>query len=248
MFLFFINSLRIFGLHGVLIYLKIKLNQTSALRLPGIKFPIQLRRNAADKASFREIFMRRDYDINIPSLTPKFIIDAGANIGLTSVFLTNKYPQAKIFSIEPDEGNYKCLVENTRAYPSIIAIKSALWPTKEPIQLVDKGYGERGFTIEPGESSRVLEATSVKEIMTTYHIDSIDILKIDIEGSEKELFSENYDTWLPYTKCVVIELHDRMKKGCSKAVFKAFTQYNFSLFIIKGENLIFTNDQYFTKD
>ena len=70
--------------------------------------------------------------------------------------------------------------------------------------------------------------------------ETIDILKIDIEGSEKELFSSNYEKWLPATKLIFVEVHDDMKKGCSKAVFSAIGKYNFH-FSMKHENLIFIN-------
>ena len=68
----------------------------------------------------------------------------------------------------------------------------------------------------------------------------IDILKLDIEGSEKEVFSAGFENWMPKTKVIIIELHDAMKPGCSRAVFAAVNKYNFS-FNIKGENIIFTN-------
>jgi hypothetical protein len=69
-------------------------------------------------------------------------------------------------------------------------------------------------------------------------LEQIDILKIDIEGSEKELFESDYDYWLSRTKILIIELHDRLKPETSKTVFKALLNYQFSV-IIKGQNLVF---------
>ena len=77
--------------------------------------------------------------------------------------------------------------------------------------------------------------------MIEYNFPKIDILKLDIEGSEKELFETNFEDWLPKTKILIIELHDAMKTGCSKSVFNAISKYDFS-FSIKGENIIFTNN------
>ena len=67
---------------------------------------------------------------------------------------------------------------------------------------------------------------------------SIDILKMDIEGSEKEVFSSNYAYWLPRTRCIIIEIHDFMRAGSSNAVFATMAKYNFSL-AVHDENLIF---------
>jgi len=242
MFGLFFRCIRIFGLRGILIYVQLKLGLTNSIRIPGIQYPVSLRPQQADKISFKEIFMKREYDVTLPAtLIPTVIVDGGANVGFTSVFFANKYPSAKIFSIEPDAANFTCLVNNTRNYATITPIKGALWYKAELLNVVDKGYGDRGFVIEKNDEANTLQATSLADLMQHYQLTHLDILKLDIEGSEKEVFSENYQRWLPRTKCLIIELHDRMKPGCSQAVFSALTQYNFS-FSIKGENLVFTNN------
>jgi hypothetical protein len=75
--------------------------------------------------------------------------------------------------------------------------------------------------------------------MRQHQCEKIDILKIDIEGSEKELFESDYETWLPKVTTLIIELHDRMREGSSLSFFRALTKYNFRL-AVKGENLICT--------
>ena len=57
--------------------------------------------------------------------------------------------------------------------------------------------------------------------MEMYGIEKIDVLKIDIEGSEKEVFELGAETWLPKVKTMVLELHDRVKKGCTAALVNA---------------------------
>lgn len=244
MFSLFFQCIRSFGIHGLLIYARLKTGLTDGFRLPGIKEPIFLRRNnKSDRITFREILLKKEYDINNTGIIdPRYIIDAGANIGLTSVFFANKYPEAKILSIEPDEGNFRLLTENTRNYINIKPIRSALWHQEEIITTIDKGFGDRGFITEKSEEQTGLSAISVSGLMKKFSMTHIDILKIDIEGSEKEVFSSHYESWLPLTRCLIIELHDRMKRDCSKTVFKALGKYDFS-FSIKGENLVFVNNQ-----
>lgn len=237
------QCLRAFGIRGLPVYLRLKTGMTDGIRLPGIKHPLRMRPRRADKISFREIFMKREYDVQLPSaIEPEVIIDGGANVGFTSVFFANRYPKARIFSVEPDESNFLCLVENTKRYSTITPVKSALWRGKESIKVVDRGYGGRGLMIEKHDEADALYATSIGDLMKEYHLAHIDILKLDIEGSEKEVFGEGYESWLPVTKCLIIELHDRMKPGCSKAVFAAIAKYDFS-FSIKGENCVFINNQ-----
>ena len=78
--------------------------------------------------------------------------------------------------------------------------------------------------------------------MKNNNIDSIDIFKIDIEGSEKELFEMNYEYWLPKTKCLIVETHDRMKPGCSESVLNTIRKYDFEK-IESGENIVFVNNR-----
>ena len=68
------------------------------------------------------------------------------------------------------------------------------------------------------------------------------MLKIDIEGAEKELFADdNVQKWLPRVNVIAIELHDRMKHGCSYAFFKAISKHKW-YFSLRGENLIFIRE------
>ncbi len=78
--------IRIFGLPGISIYFKLKMPGDRMVRVPGIKYPIMMRAGRADKITFREIFMRKEYAIDLPaSIKPEFIIDGGANVGFTRV-------------------------------------------------------------------------------------------------------------------------------------------------------------------
>lgn len=201
--------------------------------------PIYLRNNSTDYATFTQVFYSEQY--NFPfSKQPKVIVDCGANIGLSTIYFKNRFPNAKIIAIEPDSGNYEMLLKNTEAYPDIRCIKAGIWNTSTNLEVVDLNMGEWGFMVKavdhPTEST--IKGISIKEIITSFDLDRIDILKIDIEGSEKELFELGQDEWLPFVNTIIIETHDRIKKGTSKSIFSALVKYDFSL-TIKGENLLF---------
>jgi hypothetical protein len=78
--------------------------------------------------------------------------------------------------------------------------------------------------------------------MTRYDIQYIDILKLDVEGAEHEIFAENVDYWIPRTRCILIELHDWIKSDCSKTVFKTLASYNFKTTIFNGMLLLINSD------
>lgn len=218
----------------------------SKISIPQIPHPIYLRNKTSDIPTFDQIFFKLEYDIPLEWF-PKVIIDAGANIGLAAVFFANKYPKSKIVSIEPEITNYELLKKNVSYYPNVFCLQKALSNTLETLDVVDTGLGNWGFmTFNKNEkfkkeSLHSVETTTVSEIMKQYGFEYIDIFKIDIEGYEKELFDSNYEKWVPRTRCIIIEFHDRMKRGCSKSFFKCISKYNFS-FAMKGENLVFVNN------
>lgn len=244
MFWFLSKCIQKFGVAGGLsVYVQIKILRRPTINLPGYLHPIYYRPGTADLTTFREIFLREEYKLELPaSLTPKIIIDAGANIGFTSVFFSRHYPDATIYALEPELGNFELLQKNAEGNPRVTAIQAALWNENGTIEIADHGYGLRGFMVQKQSGKNLTtQALTLQSIIQQYNIPSIDILKIDIEGSEKEVFSGD-TSWLQITICLVIELHDRMKPGCSEAVYGALSRHHFSK-TIKGENLVFINQE-----
>lgn len=244
------GHISVFGIkRGIIVYFKIKTKRTQRLILNGIKHPICLRPKSSDIPIFHQIFYLKEYEIQF-EFSPKIIIDAGANIGLAAIYYTNRYPKAKIICIEPEGSNFEMLRKNTKEYPNTITINKALSNIDNQNLLVkDNGFGTSGFMTELKDPSSYkdvknhVKTTTISRIMTENSLDFIDIVKIDIEGYEKELFESNTDNWIPKTRCIIIELHDRMKPGCSKSFFQAISQHDFS-FSSKGENLIFINKNF----
>lgn len=224
------------------IYFKLKTGAFNSLRLLELQHPFTIRKNGSDYATFLEVLIKKDYTVPF-SFSPKTIIDAGGNIGLTSIFFANQYPGAAIVIVEPDKENFKVLVANTTPYKNIFPFNKGIWTHKAFLNVIDTGRGENSFiveeTLQPNENS--VEAAAINEIMEQQRWQGIDLLKIDIEGTEKEIFENNYEKWLPHTKVIFVETHDRMKKGCSAAVFRAVSRYNFSC-SIAGENFLFVNE------
>lgn len=231
--LLWINNLTKLGFHKI--------------SLRSLQFPVILRPNSSDLKVFHQIFTFNEYGMNL-GFVPRFIIDAGANIGLSAVFFSNKFPGAKIVAIEPEKSNFKMLEINTKDYKNIILVKNALSNhSNVSFDVVDKGYGNWGFITEIEgikNTSKVVDTVktiTIDDILNTYNLEYLDLLKIDIEGGEKQLFENNYENWLPKTKCIIIELHDGITKGSSKSFFKAISKYDFSYFN-RGENLLFINN------
>lgn len=72
-----------------------------------------------------------------------------------------------------------------------------------------------------------LKAITIDDILKKSGHDQIDILKLDVEGAEKEIFSNSYEYWLPRVKVLILEIHDWIKKGCGDSFYSAIKKYNF---------------------
>ena len=80
----------------------------------------------------------------------------------------------------------------------------------------------------------IFEGISIEKFMIDYSIREIDILKLDVEGAEKNIFSSNTN-WISKVQLLIIELHDEVVPGCSREFFSAISEYDFEEHR-KGEN------------
>lgn len=231
-------------LKAVSLYTKIKDGNLSNLNIANLTYPFSIRNNPFDYATFEEVLLEETYNISI-SFTPAYIIDGGGNIGLTACYFATKYPGATIVSVEPDSDNFKILQQNCNQYANIQTMQCGIWKSNAHLKIEDAHTGNNAFTVTETEEvpGKTISAVTIWHLMQKFAMPHIDILKLDIEGSEKEVFDADVEDWLPKTKVLIIELHDKMKKGCSRAVFNAINKYDFS-FDIKGENIIFTNNAF----
>lgn len=220
---------------GVYYFIVVEFLNKSKFKLPGYKNTFYLRPSTTHKKVFREIFLFKSYAFPVVT-SPSVIIDAGSNIGLSSIFFSRRFPGANIYSIEPETSNFEALKRNIECLSNITAIHTALWHKDAMLTIRDRNEHQWAFTVEECEASHpeTFPAISVTSLMKKYGIEHIDLLKMDIEGSERELFSENYEYWLSRTKLLVVEVHDWMKPGCSAALFNAVSKYKIKTTIYEG--------------
>ena len=211
------------------------------IELPEVSVPLIVRPRTSDILAFLQIFGWHEYDLQIKpaELKPTFIIDGGANVGYSAVYFAGKYPDARIIAVEPEESNFQVLSQNTAGFSRIKPVCSAIWNKNTNLKIKDIGLDKWGFMVEeagPDEPGS-FKAITVGELLKEAEPGNIIMVKLDIEGAEKEVFSSNYEDWLGKVDILVIELHERMKKGADKAFNSAVKKYRFSR-SQKGENHI----------
>jgi FkbM family methyltransferase len=156
------------------------------------------------------------------------IVDAGANIGTASMYFLENFPNARVFSIEPDPGNFSMMAKNVGSYGSrAVPICRALWPTNEELTLKygvfrDGGEWSTQVSSEKSTQGNKVSGVSVTELMNEYSLTEIDILKIDIEGAEKHIFNSSSAEWIAKVHCIAIELHDEECRQNFKDAIRPF--------------------------
>jgi FkbM family methyltransferase len=179
--------------------------------------------------------VRRKYEYIVRRGQTPLIVDCGANIGASSLWLKKRYPQASIIAIEPEQGNFAVLEQNAQECDGIIPIRAAVG-SRAGFVLVD--VGELGWTAQTKRAETGLPIVTIPEAFNRAS-GSPFMVKIDIEGFESDLFEENTD-WLAEITVLHIEPHDWMfpGRGTSLAFQKAVARYDFELFIA-GEVLTY---------
>jgi FkbM family methyltransferase len=209
-----------------------------SVSVPGANAPVWLRLNSSDVRTFEQVFTDAEYRFPCEA-APKVIVDAGANVGFASIDFAVRWPNARIIAIEPERSNYALLCQNLKAYPNAVPVWGALWTENRPIDLVDPGGGHWAYralalddNVEPREGR--VPGYTVDRLMRDHGIERIDLLKLDIEGAEKELF-QHAEAWTERVDAIVIELHDRFKLGCSASFAAATTAFTSKQH--RGENV-----------
>jgi FkbM family methyltransferase len=138
------------------------------------------------------------------------------------------------------------MVANTAALGDRVqALHGAAWITDGHINLQTHNetgapLGEWGVQVpaRPGAWNRLTRCYRIGTLLDDAAFDTVDILKVDIEGAELELFAHGAHQWLPRVRRVVVETHDRFRPGSDDAVRAAMLPL-FEELPRSGENLIF---------
>ena len=210
-------------------------------------------RNTIDSITADQIFTYEEYDLKflnryfeLYSLYKKailknkkpLIIDCGANVGFSSYFFAKEFNQSYVVAIEPEFNNYKMMKKNCRKLNNIGYLNKAIGPNDGFVKIENLNSDNNAFrTKKTNEKVNSIEMVSIDRILSDYSNYFPFIIKLDIEGFEKELFSKNVN-WVDKFPIIIIETHDWMlpKMANSKTFLKVISKRNRD-FIHRGENI-----------
>lgn len=228
--------LKVFGFQGLMLaFCAAAIKHSVRLRIYSkrLKKCILIRTKTSDLAVFEKVIKHEEYALP-DNIQPKVIIDAGANVGFSTLYFARKYPEAIVIAVEPDVSNFQMLQANTKGCKNIHPVNAALWNENVPVHLSGEKNSDFQVSLE-GDGSTV-DGITFDELLNKYSVNYADVVKIDIEGAEKEVF-ESSDLWIDRIGMIVIELHDRFKPGCTESVKRAAASFESTW--EHGENTFF---------
>ena len=142
-------------------------------------------------------------------LEPKVIFDIGGNIGIAARYLAHRFPRATVHSFEPIPQNCQLLERNVadaniRVHPYALGARSQ---TAE-FHVLGAEQGRWGYysLTRRGDSSVRAEVRSVTDVLSELG-DAVDIIKLDVEGAEREIIGAFRDEVIARATWVYGELH-----------------------------------------
>ena len=197
--------------------------QELTVRPVELRHPVRLRPGTTDGRVFRDVVRGGEYELVEMDRSPQTIVDVGANIGITSIYFANRYPEARIIAVEPEASNYEILVRNAARYRSITPIRAAIWSRDGEVNIgldLDATEADKwGFHVR--DNGIPVRALTMRTLMREAGIGRIGLLKMDVEGDEHEIFQVS--DWMECVDALAIELHEDVKPGC-RAIVEAATR------------------------
>ena len=198
--------------------------QSLELRMKSpIRGRVSLREAGSDFLTFNEVVREEVYrDVTAHLDNCETIVDLGANIGLTSLYFARRYPTVKLFAVEPNPDTYQMLTANLRGLIDsgrCRTLQAAVWGSPktlvaDPSQAPDHYSAfttKEASAMENGETP--IAGLPIQKLIDDSSFNEIDLLKVDIEGAEVELFKGDLN-WLCRVRTIAIEFHNDSRQCC----------------------------------
>lgn len=165
--------------------------------------PFELADSASFISTFRQIFEDQIYRFNANTERP-YILDCGANIGLSVIYFKRLYPQSVIVAFEPDKAIFDVLSRNVKnfGHSDVELINRAVWNSDTELDFTSDGADGGRVSVASDKSNNVVKTVRLKDYLDR----RIHFLKIDIEGAETEVLSDCADQ-LANVDALFVEYH-----------------------------------------
>ncbi|MBX2917505.1 MAG: FkbM family methyltransferase [Cyclobacteriaceae bacterium] len=196
-----------------------KTSNQSIIHNPRLNHTVIIRPGSSDVLVYLQIFFHHEYEkLNSIQLAPKpVVVDMGANAGFFMLLTKNLWADARVFCVEPDAKNCNQIEQQVTAnkISNVEIIHAGVWIKDEPLKIISRAEGMEWALAVNSDPDGDVMGISFKTLLLNLKVNEIDLLKIDIEGTEELLF-ENYDfmqTLSKHVKILIMETHNSVKQN-----------------------------------
>jgi FkbM family methyltransferase len=205
--------------------------KVGTLHLKHFSRMIDLTLSAPYLGALKGVFLDVEYDCSgVFERPPRRILDLGANIGMGALTFSCQFPGAEFVCVEPDPRNLDLLRTNldqngirAEIVPAAVAVasgKSSLRFNSDPTCSRLESLPEQDLHELTG-----VDLVTVPEVLERVGWETVDLVKIDIEGAEDEILSSNNE-WLEKVGAIILEIHPITTP---EKIFAYIKDYGFSV-------------------
>jgi FkbM family methyltransferase len=178
-------------------------------------------------------------------MSPKWILDVGANVGQVTLAALKSYPDCKVICFEPVAETFQKLKENTKGFENRLTFFN--------MALSDaNGQGEINITNSHGANSIIPQSDLHKKVTGVYEVSKqtiklvrlddiaaefpsqkIDVMKIDVEGFEDKVLQGGFEFISRNVELIIVEIalyrSDSIKTNYVGDIFLFMKKAGFSL-------------------
>jgi FkbM family methyltransferase len=197
------------------------------------KYPLIARLgDSSDMSVFNQIFNFNGYAGLRNLSSPRLILDLGANVGYSSAYFLSCFPTANVVAVEPDPDSFQLCCRNLIPYGNRAqVVLGAAWSRRCRLVLA-RGVGDgrewatQVHESDGGKDEATVEGWDIPSLLELAGGKEIDLLKVDVEKSELEIFNLSSSRWLPSVRTICIELHGA---ECEEVFLHALRDFEYDL-------------------
>ena len=164
-----------------------------------------------------EVFREQVYAPTLrPQLFPRVIADLGAHIGAFTLWAAGRWKGARITAVEMEAENFALLQKNialNHLDGRVSAIHAAVWDSHSPVTVSRHGFNQGMHRATPTSTADEIPTLTLSQLIQSPETEAIDILKIDIEGSEARILGHPNSAFLSTkVRYIVAEIHPTVSR------------------------------------
>lgn len=171
---------------------------------------VSLRRGTSDEQGWIDVFVKHYHVPPEEMATPRIVLDLGANIGLTAAHYAAMWPEALVLAVEMDLENAELARRN---FPGVVYQKAVTG--FGGTRAYDPSVSADAYAlVEAQAAERVVDSVGFLPLVVDFFgDDSVDFVKMDVEGAEWEIMQAAAQGWWPRSKHLLVEFHDEPRDG-----------------------------------